>query len=241
VHPHPLPTEPWTRYRDQIADRVTGAAVIDTVLADGDALYLPRGWVHAAQALDTTSIHLTIGVSATTVLDVARAVIDQLGRDETFRAPLPIGVDPTRRDDTAATVAKVVAQVVNELRDNATELSAAAAEQLASRHGRRTRAEAVRPLATLASAERAERVCVRWRRGLDAVIEPVGDQITVRLPDKTISLPVVCAGALHHLRTGDAVTADTLPGLDHADATVLLRRLLREGVVVPATAPDDHS
>ena len=40
--------------------------VIDTVLSAGDALYLPRGWVHSAQALDTTSIHLTIGVSAVT-------------------------------------------------------------------------------------------------------------------------------------------------------------------------------
>ena len=240
VHMHPLPTQPWTRYRDQIAGRVTGVPVIDTVLAEGDALYLPRGWVHAAQALDTTSIHLTIGVSATTALDVARAVVDQLSHDEAFRAPLPIGFDPTRRDDTAATVAKVVAQVVNELRDDATELSAAAAEQLASRHAMRTRAEAVRPLATLDAAQQTGSVCVRWRRGLDAVVESAGERVTVRLADKTIDLPAVCATALHHLRTGDTVTADTLAGLDTADATVLIRRLLREGVVVPATAPNRH-
>jgi hypothetical protein len=241
VHPHPLPTQPWTQYRDRIADRVTGDAVIDTVLTEGDALYLPRGWVHAAQALDTTSIHLTIGVSATTGLDVARAVIDQLSHDEAFRAPLPIGVDPARRDDTAATVAKVVAQMVTELRDNATELSAGAAEQLASRHAMRTRAEAVRPLATLEAADRAGSASVQWRRGLDAAVEPAGDRVTLRLPDKTIDLPAVCAPALHHLRTGDGVTADTLAGLDTADATVLIRRLLREGVVVPAPEPNrDH-
>src|SRR5689334_12072574 len=55
VHRHPLPSQPWTDFRDQIADRVTGAPVIDTELSEGDALYVPRGWVHAAQALDTTS------------------------------------------------------------------------------------------------------------------------------------------------------------------------------------------
>ena len=71
VHDHPLPSQPWTQHRAAIAERVTGEPVIDTVLSAGDALYLPRGWVHSAQALDTTSIHLTIGVSAVTGLDVA--------------------------------------------------------------------------------------------------------------------------------------------------------------------------
>ena len=240
VHPHPLPSQPWTQHRDQIAEHVTDDAVIDTVLSEGDALYLPRGWVHAAQALDTTSIHLTIGVGATTVLDVARAVIDQLAHDEAFRAPLPIGVDHTRRDDTAAAVAKVIAQVVDELRDNAAELSTTAAEQLAARLARRTRADAVRPLATLDAAEQAGTVCVHWRRGLDAVVEPAGDRVALRLPDKTITLPAVCAPAVHHLRSGTDADAGTLPGLDTADATVLIRRLLREGVVVPASEPTLH-
>lgn len=239
VHAHPLPSQPWTGYRDRIAERVGGDPVIDTVLAEGDALYLPRGWVHAAQALDTTSIHLTIGVSATTVLDVARAVIDQLAHDETFRAPLPLGVDHFRRDDTAAAAAKVIAQMVDRLRDNATELGSAAAEQLASRHALRTRPEPVHPLATLAAAERAGTVAVRWRRGLDAAIDPVGDdKVMLRLPDKTITLPSMCAPALHQLRSGGVTEARTVDGLDTADATVLVRRLLREGVLVPAT---EHS
>lgn len=233
VHPRPLPTQPWTQHRDRIAQQVTGDAVIDTVLSEGDALYLPRGWVHAAQALDTTSIHLTIGVAATTVLDVARAVIDQLARDEAFRAPLPIGTDHTRRDDTATAVAKVIAQMVGELRDNAAELSAATAEQLAARYALRTRADAVRPLATLDAAEHADAVRVRWRHGVDAVIDHAGDRVVLRLPDKKITLPALCAPALHHLRSGSAVGAAELPGLDAADGAVLIRRLLREAVVVP--------
>ena len=55
VHVHPLPSQPWTQYREAIAERVTGDPVIDTVLSEGDALYLPRGWIHSAQALETTS------------------------------------------------------------------------------------------------------------------------------------------------------------------------------------------
>ncbi|PRC50014.1 cupin, partial [Mycobacterium sp. ITM-2017-0098] len=70
-----------------------------------------------------------------------------------------------------------------------------------------------------------------------AVVEPAGDRVALRLPDKTITLPAVCAPAVHHLRSGTDADAGTLPGLDTADATVLIRRLLREGVVVPAAEP----
>ena len=66
-------------HRAAIAERVTGDPGHRHRAGGGDALYLPRGWVHSAQcALETTSIHLTIGVSAPTGLDVARAVVDQL-------------------------------------------------------------------------------------------------------------------------------------------------------------------
>ena len=43
---------------------------IDTVLEPGDCLYLPRGWLHSAVAQGGTSIHLTIGLRATTRHDL---------------------------------------------------------------------------------------------------------------------------------------------------------------------------
>jgi ribosomal protein L16 Arg81 hydroxylase len=237
VHLHPLPSQPWTDHRDRIAERVTGDPVIDVELCEGDALYLPRGWVHAAQALDTTSIHLTIGVAATTPLDVARAVLDQLSAAEEFRAPLPLGVNPVDKDDVAATTAKVIAQIVTHLRDNAEALSTAATEQLISRHGSRTRAEDVRPLAALRAADDADRARVRWRRGLNATLTPESDgRVTLSLPDKTIHFPASCLAALRHLASGSDAAADTLPGLNSADGAVLIRRLLREGLLVACPA-----
>ena len=130
VHPHPLPSQPWTQHRAAISERVTGEPVIDTVLSPGDALYLPRGWVHSAQALDSTSIHLTIGVAALTGVDVARAVVDQLATVEAFRESLPMGGDPTDQDEIIATVTKVMAQMIDTLRDDASTLSGSAAALL---------------------------------------------------------------------------------------------------------------
>ena len=235
VHSHPLPSQPWTQHRSAIAEQVTGDPVIDTVLSEGDALYLPRGWVHSAQALDTTSIHLTIGVSAVTGVDVARAVVDQLATMESFRRSLPLGRDPTDQDDIIATVTKVMAEVVDALRDDAATVSAGAAAQLIQRHGAQTRPVAVRPLATLEASESAGTTRVRWRRGLVAAVEHSDGRVVLRMPDKEMSFPESCADAVAALHQGLAADAGTLPGLDRADATVLIRRLLREAVVVPVT------
>ena len=235
VHRHPLPSQPWTDYRDQITERVTGTAVLDVELSEGDALYLPRGWVHAAQTLDTTSIHLTIGVAATTAVDVARAVLDRLGEVEEFRAPLPIGINPVDTDDVAATTAKDIAQIAGHLRDNSDALSGAAAEQLVARYGSQTRADAVRPLAVLRAVERADTVHVRWRHGLTAALTPEPDgRVALSLRDKTIRFPGECLAALQHLMNGSTADAAALPGMDGADGAVLIRRLLREGVLVPS-------
>lgn len=233
VHRHPLPSQPWTQYRTAIAERVTGEPVIDTVLAEGDALYLPRGWIHSAQALETTSIHLTIGVSPLTGVDVARTVVDELASRDAFRQSLPMGGDPTDRDEIIATVTKVMAEVVDSLRDEASILSDGAAKTLVRRHADQTRPVAVRPLASLRAGEGAGTARVQWRHGLIATIDHAGGRVVLRLPDREISFPMSCADAVAALCRGDVADAGTLPGLDHADGTVLIRRLLREAVVVP--------
>ncbi|MCV7344638.1 cupin domain-containing protein [Mycolicibacterium rhodesiae] len=235
VHAHPLPSQPWTQHRAAIDDRVQGEPVIDTVLTAGDALYLPRGWVHAAQALDSTSIHLTIGVSATTGLDVARAVLDELSTVEAFRRSLPMGIAAADQDETLATVNKVMAEVVSALRDNAATLSGGAAARLSDRYAGLTRPIAVRPLATLSAAADADGdVC--WRRGLVAGLDSSDGRVVLRLPDRTITFPASCGEALYALHRGQVMRAATLPGLDPADGAVLIRRLLTEAVVVPAPA-----
>ena len=234
VHEHPLPSQPWTQHREAIAARVTAEPVIDTVLSAGDALYLPRGWVHSAQAMESTSIHLTIGVSPATVLDVARAVTEQLTDRAAFRRSLPMGADPADTDEIIATVTKVMAETVESLRDDAATLSGGAAAQLTRRHVERTRPAAVRPLASL-SADAAT-TAVRWRHGLVSTVERRDERMVLHLPDRTMSFPAICGDAVDALRRGCVADASTLPGLDHADATVLIRRLLREAVVVPAPA-----
>ena len=68
-------------------------------------------------------------------------------------------------------------------------------------------------------------MCIRDRENADRVV--------LELPDRTMTLPAATVGALRTLLEGQALTVGALPGLDPADQLVLVRRLLREGVLVP--------
>jgi hypothetical protein len=57
--------------------------------------------------------------------------------------------------------------------------------------------------------------------------------VIMRLPDRVMTFPASCADAVQALHQGQIADAGTVPGLDRTDATVLIRRLLREAVVVP--------
>ena len=53
--------------------------VLEVDLRPGDCLYLPRGFVHSALAQHGVSLHATVGVLATTALDVLRLIADRAG------------------------------------------------------------------------------------------------------------------------------------------------------------------
>ncbi|MDX2564469.1 cupin domain-containing protein [Streptomyces sp. TX20-6-3] len=97
VHLDPLRDEPWTEHRAAVAGAARGEAYIDTVLGPGDVLYLPRGWLHAAEAQGAVSIHLTLGVHTWTRQALAeqltQSALELLREDPDMRRSLALGVD----------------------------------------------------------------------------------------------------------------------------------------------------
>ena len=63
------------------------------MLTPGDALYLPRGYLHSAVAQGEVSIHLTVGVHPVTAYDLARELISAAAADPELRQSLPMGLD----------------------------------------------------------------------------------------------------------------------------------------------------
>ena len=91
----PLRDQPWTDRREAVGRAAQTDPVIDAVLEPGDALYLPRGWLHAATAQGEVSIHLTLGIHNWTRYGVAeqlaQAALARLQDDPAMRASLPLG------------------------------------------------------------------------------------------------------------------------------------------------------
>jgi lysine-specific demethylase/histidyl-hydroxylase NO66 len=234
---NPLDNHPFDGFKTQIAERVTEAALIDTILEPGDALYLPRGTIHSAQALGETSIHLTVGVHPLTRYQLARFLLDAVQDDPELRASLPMGADLADPDVLAPHLAATVTALQTALEHVP---GSRIAEKLRTNLMQRTRPEAIGPLAQLAAADAlASDTPLRCRGALRLRLVPDnadgGDErFKLVLLDRTIDLPASTADAVTVAIDGRAFTPADLPGLDPADQLTLSRRLLREGVLVPA-------
>ncbi|MEV0806809.1 cupin domain-containing protein [Micromonospora sp. NPDC050200] len=233
VLPDPLENQPWGGRADEVAATADGPAALDVVLAPGDALYLPRGWLHSAQAQESSSLHLTVGIRALTRYAMVEELLALAAEDPRLRAGLPFGTDVADPD----AVEPELTETVEALRDWLLRADPAAiADRLRRRAWLAARPAPIGPLAQAAAlgaldadSRIAPRAGLRWQ------LTATGDhRVALRLPDRTITLPGTCEPALRTLLTGTVTRVGDLPGLDDdADRLVLARRLLREAVAVP--------
>ena len=232
---HPLPEQTWDLRRQQVAARAAEPPLIDAVLRPGDALYLPRGFLHSAVAQGEVSIHLTVGVHPITGHELARRLAQLLATDADLRRSLPLGPVATETATLAGHVAKAAARLGRAVAAADDAQFATIAEQVSRQLARDTRPVPLQPLAQLgAVATLTGDTEVRLRPGLRPRVRRTGDATVLDVIDTSIRLPQATADAIDVLLTGAAVAPGALPGLDPDERLVLVRRLLREGVVVPA-------
>jgi hypothetical protein len=240
----PLPDQPWEQHRAEVAARATEQPLIDTVLQAGDAMYLPRGTIHAAKALGETAIHLTVGVHPITRHQLMRQLLDAAQHDAALRTSLPLGVDLADPDVLAPHLAATVAALTGYLQG-------ADAGDVAERIGtvlrRETRPEPLAPLAQLAlAAKLGPHTALRLRAGLRIRVTAVtavtaadgadgaDGRVRLVLLGRTIDLPAAADAAVKTVLSGAVFTPAELPGLDTEEQLTVARRLLREGVLLPA-------
>jgi lysine-specific demethylase/histidyl-hydroxylase NO66 len=212
--------------------------VIDAVLTPGDALYLPRGFLHSATALGEISAHLTIGVHSVTRWAAAESALDVVAglaaQDPQLRGSLPLGVDLGDPDSVREDVAAVIAG----LRDWLGRVDpAAVADRLRARTWAQVRPEPVAPLAqaTAAAALTPETV-LRLRRRLRCSLRDGADgRVTLLAGRRSHSFPADVRPALTALLAAGELKVDDLPGLEAADRITLARRLVTEAL---ANVPD---
>jgi hypothetical protein len=231
IHPPvvqlPLKSQPSNRLGpDPVGGR---PPEVDVVLEPGDALYLPRGWLHSAQTTDARSIHLTVGLLATTWADVLTDLVAGAGEDDVaLRHALPL---PHEADDVAGFRRAALAWLEG-LDDDAVRAVVA---------GRRRQAVPVEPVGALAQDAAARGMDaatrVRPRAGLLTSLTEEGDRAVLAVAGGTISFPGWTGAAVRAALASPTTAADLAAsgvGVEVDDAVVLLRRLVRERVLLPA-------
>jgi len=234
IHPpvivDPLRDQPWTDRSAAVAKRATEEPTLEAVLRPGDALYLPRGFLHAAEALGEVSIHLTVGIHPVTRHAVLRALTALAADEPELRSSLPLGVDVSDpaeiQDDVAATVEALVARL-------RTVTAAQVADRLAAQVVPGNRPGPIAPLAQADAARDLDgSTLLAVRPHLRHAVRFDDDHVVLTLPDRRLQLPAVSGKAVKALLDGARLRVAELPGLDQDDALVLARRLVREAVVV---------
>jgi hypothetical protein len=223
------------------------AVLFDVDMQPGDALYLPRGFVHSAAAQQGVSLHLTLGVLATTVHDVLRHVLDQAGEDVAFRRSLPPGWP---YGDAAA--ADAVKAAVADLVDWLGQVDAArVAAQMRDRFVSNRTPLLDGQLLEIAALDRVDDDTVVIARAgtvgspvLDPPLDdPAGDRgtrLSLTLGDRRVVMPAALAPAVWRLTDGEPHrVGDLADMLDAGSRHVLVRRLIREGVVRTDTPSAD--
>ncbi len=186
----------------------------------GDTLYLPRGWLHQAMTSDTASLHLTVGINVATWRDAVRAAVDEAAEDDVlFRRG--VGADGAAPEG-----------LFEALAERLTPEAVARRQRRSFVEGRRTIRgdvfDQLRALEDLDSGTELER-----RETVIADLDVDDREARLSFEGQKLSLPARVAAELEYvLRVDGPFTAADLPGrLDEESRLVLVRRLVREGLL----------
>jgi hypothetical protein len=195
-------------------------------LGAGELLYIPRGMLHEGVTSTAMSIHLTIGMHPYTWAELLRDRVAELEREEVgFRRAVRVG------EGADESLAELMARL-----GDGTRMSALAARRLDELRG----AQHASPRGGFAQIHAADAVSldtpVRLRERLRPEFDRRdGERVIVSFNGTALTLPAFAAAHVEELCGGEPVRgADLPPSLDDAGKLVLVRRLVREGLLVPA-------
>jgi len=213
---------------------VEGDEERQVMLEPGLSMYLPTGTPHSARSQDTTSLHVTVGVNQLTWRRLLRQVSDEALADERYDAPLPAGYvdDPSRLADVLAEQVGAFTRAVSDL-----DPTTLADERAAAFLRERTPALRGGLLDRVALDALSDDTRVEHRPTAACVLVPAAgapgdDRLTVLLGDRELRMPSRLAAAMAFVRDHPELrAADLAPWLDEQSRLVLVRRLVREGLL----------
>ncbi len=203
--------------------------LLDTDLQSGSTLYIPRGFPHAASAGEGASAHLTVGIVTHEAIEVVREVAKLAEDEPAFRERLPV--------DAAAEPEVLRATASRWLDEIRAWLDKVDVDEVTERLARRVMSTSqpilrgqLRQLELL-DAIHADTELAR-RRGAVCVLFGKETSLKVLLGDRELEMPLAVERAMQEVARRETLRVrDLHPFLDPPSALMLVRRLVREGLL----------
>lgn len=223
-----LPTTPCDR---AFSTQELGSPILETELCAGDALYLPRGFPHAARCFDTTSLHLTLGIQTVPWSTIPSRLANGIGA-------LRSGIAPNAPDGTPAAsyLHRALAAIQTQLdpSDILMDLLCESLSGLPPLPGQRLAASMAEPPHLGDTVVRAAQVLV--------LIRPHGERVSLHAPGCALSFPAEMHEALEFVAETDCFVVGDIPsGPPNFDRAALVALLLSQGVLAPAPPAGSQS
>jgi lysine-specific demethylase/histidyl-hydroxylase NO66 len=215
---HPDPKE---------AEHLSPALSIE--LKPGDCLYIPEGTAHAAQTQETVSGHLTVGIHVQRWHDLIRDVLARAEGEEAFEERMP-----ARWHRSPDSLAAQSAERLGELRRWLEKVDPAemAGEMIERFLTTRPPLLAGSLRGLLAADSVTDHTRVRRLRGSICELDERNGQLFMHLGDRGLRMPARAAPAMRFVAQREAFTVEDLkPFLDSSSRLILVRRLIREGLL----------
>jgi ribosomal protein L16 Arg81 hydroxylase len=207
------------------------ALLYDVELGEGDMLYMPKGFPHAASTSGAYSIHVTVGVFPLTWHELAKQTLDRIAQqDARWSEPVPIpptgGTAPTAADLDGRLRAGLAAlgdlsPVLDSYRLG---LSASARRKNPAPDGYLTTIAGIDDLDASTELER--------RPGVGCSVAVDAESARVYFMGEMIRTPARAAKALEFIAAHQRFRiADIDPTLTDDSKLVLARRLIKEGLL----------
>ena len=220
----PLPSQRWSSHMGD-----PGEPVLSVELEPGDCLYIPRGFPHSARSRQEVTAHLTVGVLTYTWYDVVRDVVTGVADDVELRRSLPVGF--AHDEDALATEVTIQVERLREWLEKVD--PAVVAKDVSRKFWSRRWPLLTGQLGQLMALDQLDdATLVRRRPGSVCRLELGPDGLACLMGDRELAMPAALEPVMRWVaEAGPFRVGDLAEHLDHPSRLVLVRRLVREGLL----------
>jgi ribosomal protein L16 Arg81 hydroxylase len=203
-----------------------GAPILEVELKCGDALYLPRGFPHAARTAGDFSVHATLGIAPFTWGRLAQGMLATLLHDPLWQQVVPPGLLATHD----------LAGITLEIAERLATLANGPLVQRALRDHQAGLSSSPNPppsgyLRSLASEIRPDTLLKR-RLACPCTVTLLEDEVLLQFLGTVVRVPASAEHAVRLMVERPQFRVDELVGVDPEDRITLVRHLLVEGFLL---------